>query len=57
MFVESEFGIKRFQSEVELIQLVDCIDIVTPTKYHSTVTKKAINLGKRFYRKTNNPNH
>ena len=49
MFVESEFGIKRFQSEVELIRLVDCIDIVTPTKYHSTVAKKAINLGKHVF--------
>ena len=33
-FVEEKYGIKSFNSKEELIQEVDCVDIVTPTLNH-----------------------
>lgn len=47
--VEKEFAIPRFLNDEELIQAVDCIDIVTPTLYHYDVASKAIKSGKHVF--------
>lgn len=44
-----EYGIKRFLSEDDLLDQVDCIDIVTPTIYHFNVASKAIQKGKHVF--------
>ena len=47
--IESELGIKRFSSEIELIKLTDCIDIVTPTKHHFLIANHAIGSKKHVF--------
>jgi len=42
---ESTFNLKRFHSIDELIDCVDCIDIVTPTLSHYEIAKSAIEKG------------
>jgi len=49
MIAESEFGIKRFTSEIELIEKTNCIDIVTPTKYHYVIASLAISQKKHVF--------
>ena len=45
----SEFGMKRFDSDDELLANVDCIDIVTPTLYHFEAAQKAVKNGKHVF--------
>ena len=47
--IESELDIKRFNSEIELIEMSDCIDIVTPTKYHFLIANNAIGSKKHVF--------
>lgn len=44
-----ENGIPRFQDADELIEQTDIVDIVTPTKYHFEIAKKAIEKGKHVF--------
>lgn len=46
---ESLFGIKRFTDMDELIQMVDAIDIVTPTLSHFEIASKAIRKSKHVF--------
>jgi predicted dehydrogenase len=45
----SQFSIKRFSSIDELLQDVDCVDIVTPTLTHFELAKKAMLAGKHVF--------
>ena len=44
-----EFGIKRFNSEEELIEVCEAIDIVTPTLFHYECAIKAIKRSKHLF--------
>jgi predicted dehydrogenase len=44
-----EYGIKRFEIADDLIEKVDCVDIVTPTIFHFNTAKKAIESGKHVF--------
>lgn len=45
----SEFGIKRFNKIEDLIQVCDCVDIVTPTLSHFDIASLAIQQGKHTF--------
>jgi hypothetical protein len=45
----NELGLKRFDSEDELIAQVDCLDIVTPTLFHFEAAQKAVKNGKHVF--------
>jgi len=47
--VESQFSIPRFNSVDDLLNQVDCIDIVTPTIAHFDVASKALRKGKHVF--------
>jgi predicted dehydrogenase len=47
--VASDFGIKRFDSMDDLISMVDCLDIVTPTLSHYECASKAIRSSKHVF--------
>lgn len=47
--VASDFGIVRFASMEELINSVDCLDIVTPTLSHYDCASKAIRSSKHVF--------
>ena len=47
--VIAKYGLKRFQTEDELIAACDAIDVVTPTQYHFAVCEKAIKKGKHVF--------
>ncbi len=47
--VEEKYELKRFNDEDELIEACDAIDIVTPTQYHHTLSKKSIKRGKHVF--------
>jgi predicted dehydrogenase len=47
--VEKDFGYKFVESIDELIEMVDVIDIVTPTLNHFECAKKAIEKGKHIF--------
>lgn len=47
--VIEKHGIKRFDSEDELLDAVDCIDIVTPTFAHYSIASKAIKKSKHVF--------
>ncbi len=47
--VEKDFGYKFVESIDELIEMVDVIDIVTPTLNHFECAKKAIEKGKHVF--------
>lgn len=47
--VIEEFELKRFTSERDLIDAVDCIDIVTPTPSHFDIAAEAIQSGKHVF--------
>ncbi len=49
MQVEKDFGYKFVESIDELIEMVDVIDIVTPTLNHFECAKKAIEKGKHIF--------
>lgn len=44
-----DFGIKRFDSMDELLDIVDCIDIVTPTFSHFDCASKALRKSKHVF--------
>ncbi|MCF8409108.1 MAG: Gfo/Idh/MocA family oxidoreductase [Crocinitomicaceae bacterium] len=44
-----KFGLTRFKTPEELMHLVDCIDIVTPTLNHFEIARVAIRLGKHIF--------
>ncbi|MGB2164827.1 MAG: Gfo/Idh/MocA family protein, partial [Flavobacteriaceae bacterium] len=44
-----EKGYTAFESEAELIQACDMVDIVTPTLYHHQNALNAINQGKHIF--------
>lgn len=46
---EEQFGIRRFDSPEELIDLVDCVDIVTPTIAHYECASLAIRKTKHVF--------
>jgi predicted dehydrogenase len=45
----TEFGLKRFENDDELIAAVECVDIVTPTVYHFEAAQKAVKNGKHVF--------
>jgi predicted dehydrogenase len=47
--IETAYGLKRFQNEDELINLVDAIDVVSPTPFHFAICEKAIRKGKHVF--------
>lgn len=47
--VEAEFGIKRFATEEELLEVVDAVDIVTPTTFHHASAVKAMRKSKHVF--------
>jgi len=47
--VAQELNITPFASLEELIEQVDCVDIVTPTTTHYDIALKAIEAGKHFF--------
>lgn len=47
--VEKEFGYKSFPTISELINVVDIVDIVTPTLSHYDCAKEAIKAGKHIF--------
>jgi predicted dehydrogenase len=47
--VSEEFGVKSFASAVELLQQVDCIDVVTPTFAHFETASEAMRQRKHVF--------
>ncbi|HLP53764.1 MAG TPA: Gfo/Idh/MocA family oxidoreductase [Fluviicola sp.] len=47
--VQKQFGIKRFSDANELINLCDCIDVVTPTSQHFELASLAIRRSKHVF--------
>jgi predicted dehydrogenase len=47
--VSTNYGLKRFTTEEELIDAVDAVDIVTPTQYHYALCVKAIRKHKHVF--------
>lgn len=47
--IESEFGLKRYESAETLMEAVDAVDIVSPTVTHYDVASKAISMGKHIF--------
>ncbi|UKN02061.1 Gfo/Idh/MocA family oxidoreductase [Paracrocinitomix mangrovi] len=47
--VIDDFNIKRFTDIDELLDAVDCVDIVTPTIYHFKIAEAAIKKGKHVF--------
>jgi predicted dehydrogenase len=44
-----KFGVKRFESEDELLDACEAADIVAPTNFHYTLAMKAIEKGKHIF--------
>lgn len=47
--VSEEFGLKSFESPNELLRLVDCVDVVTPTLAHFHYAKESIRQRKHVF--------
>ena len=47
--VAATYGIKRFNSEEELVEASDAIDVVTPTQFHFQICEQAIKKGKHVF--------
>ena len=47
--VSSTYGIKRFTSINELLELVDAVDVVTPTQFHYPVCEEALRKSKHVF--------
>lgn len=47
--VASTYGIKRFTSINELLELVDAVDVVTPTQFHYPVCEEALRKSKHVF--------
>ncbi len=46
---QTQFGLTRFNTVDELLDLVDCIDIVTPTLSHFDIASKALRKSKHVF--------
>ena len=47
--VIEKYGLQRFNTDDELLALIDAVDIITPTNYHFELCKKAITLNKHVF--------
>jgi len=47
--IEDTYNIKAFGSLGEMIEVCDCIDIVSPTVYHYEIAKECITKGKHLF--------
>lgn len=47
--VSSEFGITRWNDPQQLIDAVDCVDVVAPTLFHYDIASKAIRASKHVF--------
>lgn len=47
--VAEAYGLKRFESEDELLAACDAVDIITPTQYHFALCEKAVKKGKHVF--------
>lgn len=47
--VQEQFGVKAFQSSEELMDAVDCVDIVTPTLFHFEYASAALRKFKHVF--------
>lgn len=47
--IAEEFGFKAFGSVAELIDVVEVVDVVTPTLFHHELAKQAIEKGKHVF--------
>lgn len=47
--ISETHGLKAYENLDELIEAVDCIDIVSPTTFHYDIAKSAINKGKHVF--------
>lgn len=47
--VIEKYGLKRFDTPEELLQLIDAADIVAPTNFHFELCEKAIRKGKHVF--------
>lgn len=47
--VEEQFGVKPFATVTELLEQVDCIDIVTPTLSHFDCASQALRMSKHVF--------
>ena len=47
--ISTAYGIKRFDTEDELIEACDAIDVVTPTQFHFAICEKAVRKGKHVF--------
>ena len=47
--VGNEFGLRRFDSVKELLECVDCVDIVTPTVSHFEIASAALRASKHVF--------
>ena len=47
--VEKKYQLKRFYHPEQLLDLVDAIDIVAPTKFHFDLCENAITKGKHVF--------
>jgi predicted dehydrogenase len=47
--IEQEYGLRRFPDVDSLLELVDAVDIVTPTTFHFEIARKAIKKSKHIF--------
>ena len=47
--VSEEFGVKAFENSSDLLKLVDCVDVVTPTLAHFQYAKESIRQRKHVF--------
>jgi len=47
--IATQYGLKRYVSEEELIEMCDAIDVVSPTHFHFSTCEKAIRKGKHVF--------
>jgi len=47
--IATQYGLKRYDSEEELIETCDAIDVVSPTHFHFSTCEKAIRKGKHVF--------
>jgi predicted dehydrogenase len=47
--IVSNYGLKRFTSQEDLLDACDAIDVVTPTQFHFQICERAIRKGKHVF--------
>ena len=47
--IANEFGIERYLQATDLIELVDCVDVVTPTLAHFEIASQALRKSKHVF--------